>query len=533
MKKYYILVIVFVGILLFKSDIYANTSFNTKRKSMKVYEKYDLSEIITSDSKNLKYTSSNEDVATVSDDGIVFSKKMGEFLITVADENSSSTCKFSSGYFVGIDVSTFNSKVEWNKVKEQGIDFAMIRSSYGWYDEVADKDEEYDFQYDKEFLNNLKGVCDNNISFGIYHFSYARNKEEAELEAEYVLNAINNYGSEYKNEMSLPIAYDVEYVKDLTKKELTDVVIAFCSKIYEAGYTPMVYSNNNFFANYLDLAKLNAFAYKYWYSAPKKEPDFSERITIADTQTSPFMWQYTFEGSVEGANTDKGIVDMNIMYMKDRVKVEIRDNGQVIDIIGADKGGKIDKIPAYEKNGYKFKEIKDEENNTIDENYIFNKDTIATAVFEKIKITQIALDKTSIEVSDKREHYIKVKSFLPVEATLDGENVIFTSDDIQIATVDNTGRIIPKKDGECTITCSLESNRSIKASCKVNVHFGYIKGDLDKNKVINANDAAIALDLYKNGNVTAENLKIGDMDNNRVINANDAAIILDLYKNGK
>ena len=62
--------------------------------------------------------------------------------------------------------------------------------------------------------------------------------------------------------------------------------------------------------------------------------------------------------------------------------------------------------------------------------------------------------------------------------------------------------------------------------------YDFIKGDLDKNGIVNANDAAIALDLYKYGNVSKEELKIGDMDNNGIINANDAALILDIYKYG-
>lgn len=58
-------------------------------------------------------------------------------------------------------------------------------------------------------------------------------------------------------------------------------------------------------------------------------------------------------------------------------------------------------------------------------------------------------------------------------------------------------------------------------------------GDLDGNDIVNANDAAIALDIYKYGNVTDEQLKIGDLDRNGIINANDAALILDIYKYGK
>ena len=55
----------------------------------------------------------------------------------------------------------------------------MIRAAFGWYDEVADADEEYDFQYDKQFINNIKGASENNVSFGIYHYAYATNVEEA------------------------------------------------------------------------------------------------------------------------------------------------------------------------------------------------------------------------------------------------------------------------------------------------------------------------------------------------------------------
>ena len=60
----------------------------------------------------------------------------------------------------------------------------------------------------------------------------------------------------------------------------------------------------------------------------------------------------------------------------------------------------------------------------------------------------------------------------------------------------------------------------------------YLKGDLDKNGAVNANDAAVALDLYKYGNATDEDMQIGDMNNDGVINANDAALILDMYKYG-
>ena len=62
--------------------------------------------------------------------------------------------------------------------------------------------------------------------------------------------------------------------------------------------------------------------------------------------------------------------------------------------------------------------------------------------------------------------------------------------------------------------------------------YDFLKGDLDKNGIVDANDAAVALDLYKYNNATEEDLKIGDMDENGLIDANDASLILDVYKYG-
>ena len=72
----------------------------------------------------------------------------------------------------------------------------------------------------------------------------------------------------------------------------------------------------------------------------------------------------------------------------------------------------------------------------------------------------------------------------------------------------------------------------IELTKTITVGNGAKKGDLDGNGIVNANDAAIALDLYKYGNITNDDLIAGDMDSNGIINANDAALILDIYKYG-
>ncbi len=108
-------------------------------------------------------------------------------------------------------------------------------------------------------------------------------------------------------------------------------------------------------------------------------------------------------------------------------------------------------------------------------------------------------------------------------------SVTYKSSNPKVAQVDSNGNVTAKSLGKTTITITSSNNKKVEV--EVNV-IKYQKGDLDKNNIVNANDAAIALDLYKYGNVSEEELQIGDMDNNGIINANDAALILDIYKYG-
>ncbi len=531
MKKKLFLISLFFLIACFTANcVEANTNFLVSRKSLKIYENYDINQILTTDSNNLEFSSSNEDIATISKDGKIFTKKQGGFTITVSDENSSDTCDFSSGYYMGIDVSSNNGRVDWNKVKSQGIDFAMIRATGGWYDPVADAGQDYDFQFDSRFIENLEGLVSEELPFGIYHVAFATTVKEAELEAEYILTALTEYGSEYKDKMSLPIAYDVEVdeISGLSQKQLTDVVIAFCSKIYEAGYTPIVYANGNFFKNHLNLEKLNALSYGFWYASYKSNPNFDEKITISDSNVEPIMWQYTNSGSVEGANNSSGQVDLNVLYMNDRVKVDIMDENVLIDTLGADKGGNIDSLPIYTKDGYTFDAIVDEKGIAIDENYILNNDVTATAKYTRIPITQLILNTDKLNLIIGKEAEIKVQRIIPNEAIiLDGE-LEYKSLDINIAKVSKNGKITAVNEGTCTVEVSLKSNPKIKAKCQVVVS-QFLKGDVDFNGIINGADASMVLDKYNKNSTTEEDLLICDMDNNGIINGADASMILDIY----
>lgn len=196
----------------------------------------------------------------------------------------------------GIDVSKYQTTINWKKVAGDGVEYAFIRLGIRGSSEGK-------LVLDDTYIDNIEGALENNINVGVYFFTQALNKEEAVEEAEFVLENMKDYDVTY------PVVLDVEEIttknprtKDMTKQDWTDVCIAFCDTIKEAGYTPMIYGNLKTFMLMVDLEQLED--YEKWfayYSTPLYFPyDFS-------------VWQYTSTGSVNGI---KGDVDINVS-MKD------------------------------------------------------------------------------------------------------------------------------------------------------------------------------------------------------------------------
>lgn len=194
----------------------------------------------------------------------------------------------------GIDVSKYQGKIEWDKVAKDEVEYAFIRLGIRGYTEG-------EIIEDDNFEDNIKGALDNDIDVGVYFFTQATSVEEAEEEAEYVLDAIEPYSVNY------PIVLDVEAVSnakarthELTKEERTEYCIAFCEKIREAGYTPMIYGNLKTFMMMLDLEQLEE--YDKWIAY------------YDDTIYYPYafkVWQYSDNGTVNGIT---GNVDLNISF---------------------------------------------------------------------------------------------------------------------------------------------------------------------------------------------------------------------------
>lgn len=194
----------------------------------------------------------------------------------------------------GIDISKYQGDVDWNKVKNSGIDFAMLRVGYRGYSNGQ-------IAIDEKFIENISQSTNANVQVGGYFFSQAITEQEAVEEADFVLQNIRGYNIDF------PIVFDLEEISAadhrthlLTKEERTKIAIAFCERIKEAGYTPMVYGNVSWLKDYYDLTQI--IQYDIWLAQYSDCPSFPY-----DFQ----MWQYTNSGYVDGINH---IVDINLCF---------------------------------------------------------------------------------------------------------------------------------------------------------------------------------------------------------------------------
>ena len=199
-----------------------------------------------------------------------------------------------AGTMPGIDVSYYQGNIDWKKVKESGIEFAIIRIGYRGYGQEGKLVE------DKLAYQNLQGALDAGLKVGVYFFSQAITVEEALEEADFVLKRIKNY------DITMPVVFDWEYISEeartanMDARTLTDCYLAFCGKIEEAGYTPMPYFNTYQSRSLMHLTELED--YPFWLALYSDRMTFPYRIE---------MWQYTDSGKVPGI---EGLVDLNLMF---------------------------------------------------------------------------------------------------------------------------------------------------------------------------------------------------------------------------
>lgn len=195
---------------------------------------------------------------------------------------------------LGVDVSAHQGEIDWEQVRDAGMEFAIIRIGYRGYTSGGLYPDEY-------AQDNLEGAKKAGLKVGVYFYSQAINPTEAALEAAYCIQFLKDW------ELDLPVVYDWEYVNEeartanMDEQTLMACAKTFCDAVEDAGYDAMVYFNPSLAESLLNLEEL--LEYPFWLAM------YSDRMTW------PYkvdMWQYTASGTVPGI---EGNTDINLWFV--------------------------------------------------------------------------------------------------------------------------------------------------------------------------------------------------------------------------
>ena len=205
--------------------------------------------------------------------------------------NSDGTLNTGSG-ILGIDVSTWNGTIDWNKVKNSGVSYVIIRTGFRGSTQGA-------LIEDNRFRQNIQGATNAGLKVGVYFFSQAINEVEAIEEASMVLSQVKGYNLAY------PVFIDVEpsggRADGLSSGDRTKVINAFCQTIQNGGYKAGIYANKTWLAQKMNVSALSG--YKIWLA------QYNDKVTYTGRYD---VWQYSDKGTVSGIS---GKVDMNLSYL--------------------------------------------------------------------------------------------------------------------------------------------------------------------------------------------------------------------------
>ncbi len=200
----------------------------------------------------------------------------------------------------GIDVSSWQGKIDWEKVKATGVDFVILRVGLRNIEDGIIS-EDFQFRYNASECNRL------GIPIGVYFFSTARSEIEVLEEASFTLNLIKDYKITY------PVAYDLESFGEGRLRRVSDETINYNALVFldyfrVHGYNGMLYSNKNDLIDHWDLTRFGN--YKIWYANYSNEL-YDGRID---------MYQYNDEGRINGVYAT---VDDNEAYFAYEEVVEV------------------------------------------------------------------------------------------------------------------------------------------------------------------------------------------------------------------
>ena len=196
----------------------------------------------------------------------------------------------------GIDVSKYQSKIDWQQVKQAGVNFVIIRIGYRGYGSGT-------LVQDPLFEQHFTNARNAGLKVGVYFFSQAVNENEAREEAQGCWYVLNGRGLDY------PIYFDSEAsgasngggrADGLGQADRTKCAIAFCEEVKALGYQPGVYASTQWFRKRLDLSQLTG--YSIW----------NAHYNVASSPIACNLWQGSCSARISGYS---GQLDVNISYM--------------------------------------------------------------------------------------------------------------------------------------------------------------------------------------------------------------------------
>lgn len=198
--------------------------------------------------------------------------------------------------YYGVDVSSYQGKIDWDAVADDDIDFAMLRILTGKGTSNLSVDTRFEYNY-----KNARAA---GIKVGVYRYSYATSKSGARREVEQILDALEG------RELDYPIVLDMEdnsVLNGTTREKRTEIILEYKKRVEEAGYKFALYANKDWLENHIQSSALDGVDiwFARWRSL-SSGPGYNGAGNLT-------MWQYSSKGSVNGIS---GAVDLDVSYKR-------------------------------------------------------------------------------------------------------------------------------------------------------------------------------------------------------------------------
>lgn len=202
--------------------------------------------------------------------------------------------------WLGVDLSKSSGSVDFEALKNSGVDFVMLRLGGRGYETGL-------VSLDENFVSNITKAQSAGLEVGVTFFSQAVTPREAEEEAEFVLSNLIPY------RISFPVAFDMEYIVNdesridiLTKEDKTEIAETFLSKIESEGYRCVLYGNKNWLLGEIESENLLAY-YDIWLNEASSIPEFPYQFK---------MWKYGASQKIEGVENEAAYTISFVNYSR-------------------------------------------------------------------------------------------------------------------------------------------------------------------------------------------------------------------------